>query len=248
MENEVSQTDAGKIAEICGIHAGDGYLRLGRQTEMDISGSLEEREYYTNYIIPLFESVFLIKIMGRTFPSRKTYGFVIRNKDVVTFFIELGFPNGKKTDIVSIPKSILESRDPNLYKKFLRGLFDTDGTITFLRRKGKYCLFKRMHNVYPRITISTISKRLAEESAFLLEKLSIRHSLQTQKSKKPNEHDNYRIWLYGAAVESWMKIIGSKNPVQLSKYLVWKKIGYCPAGSTYADRLNILGVASCSNG
>jgi len=37
-----------------------------------------------------------------------------------------------------------------------------------------------------------------------------------------------------------MKIVGSKNPVKLSRYLVWKKFGYCPTGLTLKQRENLL--------
>ena len=64
------------LAELCGIHAGDGYLRNhGRRVELDISGSLEEKVYYDDHVIPLVSKLFGIKIQGREFKSRKTYGF-----------------------------------------------------------------------------------------------------------------------------------------------------------------------------
>ena len=49
------------LAEICGIHAGDGYLRGGEgnsRWELDISGSVEEKEYYDLHVKRLFEKVF----------------------------------------------------------------------------------------------------------------------------------------------------------------------------------------------
>lgn len=38
-----------ELAEVCGIHAGDGYMRAreGNKGEVDISGGVEEREYYS---------------------------------------------------------------------------------------------------------------------------------------------------------------------------------------------------------
>ena len=44
------------LAEVCGIHAGDGYMRLrgNNKGEVDISGHLEEKDYYDEYVIPLF--------------------------------------------------------------------------------------------------------------------------------------------------------------------------------------------------
>ena len=49
-----------ELAEIFGIHVGDGYLRYhGRTKELDISGSYEEKSYYDNHMIPLFNKTFI---------------------------------------------------------------------------------------------------------------------------------------------------------------------------------------------
>ena len=62
-----------ELAEICGIHAGDGYLRKRQilKTELDISGGVDEKEYYDNHVIPLFKKVFKINLKGKFF-SRGT--------------------------------------------------------------------------------------------------------------------------------------------------------------------------------
>ncbi len=43
------------------------------------------------------------------------------------FFRNYGFPQGRKTGTVSIPKQILESKDEEVYRAFLCGLFSKDG-------------------------------------------------------------------------------------------------------------------------
>lgn len=63
------------LAEIAGIHAGDGYLRNdGMRREWDIRGSVDEKEYYDKHVIPLFNHVFDLDIKGRFFLPRNTYG------------------------------------------------------------------------------------------------------------------------------------------------------------------------------
>ena len=127
-----------KLAEICGIHAGDGYLRSdGKRIELDISGSIEEKPYYDNHVIPLFSKTFNIKITGKFFPSRNTYGFVIRNKNIIQRIHKLGFPYGKKTSNLRIPEFVIKSNNQKVKCLFLRGIFDTDGCITFYRKKYK---------------------------------------------------------------------------------------------------------------
>ena len=74
------------LAEISGIHAGDGYLRNdGHRREWDISGSIHEKGYYDNHVIPLFNKTFNLNLKGRFFPHRNTYGFIIRDKNIIEF-------------------------------------------------------------------------------------------------------------------------------------------------------------------
>lgn len=63
-----------ELAEICGIHAGDGHLRKNGK-EFEISGNYEEKEYYNEYMIPLFKKVYQIKIKGQFFKSKKNVWF-----------------------------------------------------------------------------------------------------------------------------------------------------------------------------
>ena len=55
-----------ELAEICGIHAGDGYLRnRGNKIELDITGNLEEKEYYDEHVIPLFNKFFGLNLIAK---------------------------------------------------------------------------------------------------------------------------------------------------------------------------------------
>lgn len=124
-----------QLAEICGVHAGDGYLRMrGGKGELDISGNLEEKEYYNNHFVPLLNKTFNLNLKGREF-SRGSYGVVIYSKKIAHFFNALGFPYGEKSTVVEIPKKILNSKNKVFYSRFLRGLFDTDGNLYFKNRK-----------------------------------------------------------------------------------------------------------------
>ena len=233
-----------ELAEICGIHAGDGYLRVRERNkgEVDISGHLEEKEYYDNHVIPLFNKVFGLDMKGRSF-SRGSYGFVTYNKEVRDILIKLGFPKGKKSKTVTVPKKILESKDKILYSGFLRGLLDTDGHIGFRNRKSLhgYSKFKKEFNYYPTITISTISKKLMEDTCLMLKELGIKHFLYSYQPKDPRDSYKYVIIMNGKdRLEKWMDQIGSKNPVKLSRYLIWKKFGFCPTNLTLKQREDIL--------
>jgi intein/homing endonuclease len=230
------------LAEIMGIHAGDGYLRyLGTRKEIDISGSTEERSYYDDYLIPLVNTTFQIDIKGKYFPSRNTYGFVIRDRNVINIFKEIGFPSGNKSKTVKCPKSILTNSDPNIWAAFLRGYFDTDGSITF--DKKIYCKdkFKKTRHYYPRIMFSSVSKNLTNDVIILLKKLGFDPKVYMSQPKKATESLKYKLQLVGVNnIEKWVNKIGSKNPSKISRYLIWKKYGFCPPNTNYEQRINIL--------
>lgn len=230
------------LAEICGIHAGDGYLRNdGKRKEVDISGNLDEREYYDNHVIPLFNKVFNLQIIGRFFPSRNTYGFVIREERVIKQFHELGFPYGSKSTTVTIPSSILNSDDPNLYRRFLRGYLDTDGCIRFDKKIHNSSIFKKTRNYYPRLLFSTCSENLAKDFKYLVSALGFEASVFKYIRKKLTENPSYYIQICGKnALENWMNTIGSKNPSKFIRYEIWKKFGFCPPNTTYKERVKLL--------
>lgn len=232
------------ISEMCGIHAGDGYLRNdGKRAEVDISGNVEEKDYYDYHVIPLFNRVFKIKTTGRYFSHRNTYGFVLRDKKIIEFFSKLGFPYGKKAHVVSIPKLILATKNEKNYSAFLRGLFDTDGSFSFIKRnKGKYSKFKKEFHYYPRIILTTTSLNLHKDSCNILRKLGFFPiSEYTYIPKKLSEHKKHIILLYGGEkLEKWMKLIGSKNQSKYYKYLIWKRYGFCPPNLSIHHKREIL--------
>lgn len=220
------------IAELCGIHAGDGYLRDdGKRREFEISGGFDERDYYDYHVIPLINRFFGLNIQGRFFYTKSTYGFVLRDRKVIAFMHYLGFPYGKKSNIVRAPNIIMENK--LFYPSFLRGYFDTEGCLTF-DTKGK------CHN-YPRIIFSTVSKELAKNLNEILEELDFNIFFYKYKPKKQTESLKYAFNINGNEnLNRWMSQVGIANCSKVSRYLVWKKQGFCQPRSTYKERLNIL--------
>ena len=230
------------LAEVCGIHVGDGYLRNdGRRRELDISGSFEESGYYDFHVKPLFEKVFGITLKNRIFPSRGTYGFVIRDRDIIRFFHDLGFPYGKKSTTVKIPSFVLKSNDALIHTRFLRGLFDTDGYLGFRKCYGNYTLFKVSRHHYPQIQLTTVSPYLSKQIILLLGRLGLAHYCYRDEPSGVGENVAYRIMLNGVSrLHQWMELIGMKNEVKRSRYVVWKAFGFCPTNLTFEQRKGIL--------
>tara|TARA_B100001971_G_C18141296_1_gene510518 strand:+ start:262 stop:1041 length:780 start_codon:yes stop_codon:yes gene_type:complete len=239
--NSKKITISPEIAEICGIHAGDGYLRNdGQRREWDISGAIEEREYYDRHVIPLFNKVFKLHIKGRFFPSRYTYGFVIRDRKTIEFAHDmLGFPYGNKTLKVEVPSFIL--KDISLMTYFLRGYFDTDGHLGFAKRYGLYSEFKRTRHCYPRLMFTTVSYPLSRHLQNMFKIMEFNFVSYTYRPKKRSENLKYRFDINGVNnLRRWLDLIGIKNPTKYSRFLVWAKYGFCPVGTTCIQRRNIL--------
>tara|TARA_Y100000310_G_scaffold345753_1_gene469284 strand:- start:3355 stop:4110 length:756 start_codon:yes stop_codon:yes gene_type:complete len=230
------------FAELCGIHAGDGYLRNdGKRRELDISGNIEEREYYLYHVIPIFNKAFNLKLKGKFFPYRNTYGFVLRDRNVIQLFHKVGFPYGSKSTTVSIPEAIMDSNNINLYKRFLRGYFDTDGCVTFDKKIYNKDPFKISRNYYPRLCFATCSYKLAKDFKYIASILGFDAAMYKYIPKKITENIKYPIQICGKnSLEKWMKLIGSKNPTKISRYLIWRKFSFCPPNTTYGERLKIL--------
>ncbi|MCD4666880.1 hypothetical protein K8R47_03655 [archaeon] len=231
-----------ELAEIVGIHAGDGYLRYkGKRKEIDISGGYEEKEYYDKHVIPLFNETFGLSISGKFFPSRSTYGFVIRDINVLNLFKEFGFPSGKKSYIVKCPKFILKSKNNELLRSFIRGCFDTDGSLTFDKKICNKDNFKKTRNFYPRLIFSSTSKDLSYNFFKIINILGFKAKIYIKKSRKKTENLKYIVQLNGVNnLIKWLSEIEIKNTSKFSRYLVWKEFGFCPPNTTYKQRLNIL--------
>lgn len=173
--------------------------------------------------------------------SNSVYGFYICDKKIIQIFRDIGFSNNK-TYNVRVPKQIIESNDEEIISAFIRGFTDCDGCLSFMKRKeGGYSEFKRKFHTYPRILINVVSKNIIDDISYLLKKLKIEHSKHTYKNKKLNQKDHQVITIRGEIrLERWKEKIGFNNHAKLTKYLIWKKFGFCPTHININQRKLIL--------
>lgn len=242
MENFLPKEMTPDLAEICGIHAGDGYLRRrGKSFELDISGSVDEKEYYDCYVVPLFERTFGTKIKPRFFQPRNTYGFRICKREICECLHSFGFPYGKKTLTVEVPKPILESKNLDILYGFIRGVFDTDGTISFRKRGGSgYSEIHKKRHTYSYLKLAVCSKNLRNQVGLLLSRTGFQFAFSHAKGKS-NENDSFILTLEGDQnLLLWMHNIGFKNPVKANRFLIWKKYGFNPPLVTFEQQKEIL--------
>ncbi len=120
-----------ELAEIFGIINGDGHIDINNN-EMCIVGNALEAEYF-NYLKDLFEKNFNLKFtMFKMRPT--TLKLRVYSKGLVEILVkDYEFPFGHKTGKLSIPKQVYKSN--YWLSSYIRGLFDTDGTIYKRRKK-----------------------------------------------------------------------------------------------------------------
>lgn len=229
-----------ELAEICGMFAADGCMQKGY---ICMWGNItEDKEYYDSYLAPLFTRIFNKKVNVHEKKSNGVYGFYLCSREIVKSFNKaFNFPIGKKTYTVEVPKIILKSKDPKIYASFIRGFTDCDGYINFGRRDKRYNEFERKFHFYPRVAMTSVSKSIIDQLSYMLKKLHIKHTVHKQRKFWKNKVNPFIIVIRGKErLKRWMKVIGFKNPAQLTKYQIWKKFGFCPPYTSILDRQKVL--------
>ncbi len=195
------------LAEEMGIHCGDGFLS-GNKYEYRLKGNKQdEREYYNNYIYPLYKNLFNISVNIKEYET--TYGFELGSKALWQFKSKiLGLTVGKKNSM-HVPE-IIKNKDPIVVSSFLRGLFDTDGCIHFKSQNG-------IKEYYPVVSVSMKSENFAKEIFSLLTRLQL-HPKIYQK-----DDGCWLIPLNGyERLKAYCSLIGFSNPKHIKKLNDWK--------------------------
>ncbi|MFH1509662.1 MAG: LAGLIDADG family homing endonuclease [Candidatus Nealsonbacteria bacterium] len=118
---------SGELAEFVGILLGDGHISDG---QIWISVYKKENDYL-EYLLNLIKVLFKLDAKYTNCEDRSTFNIYIGSVDLVRFFRKMGLVSNKVKEQVDIPKWIF--RKDNYKKSFLKGFFDTDGSIYSLR-------------------------------------------------------------------------------------------------------------------
>ncbi len=196
------------LAEEIGIHIGDGHLSAKRY-RYKLFGNQDESEYYEDFMVALYQRLYNIRVrLEKRERDGNIIGFEFSSKPIWTFKTKIiGLVAGRK-DNITIPNLILSNS--NVWRAFLRGLFDTDGNLYFQSRYG-------YKNYYPVISLSSKSLELCKTACELLVKLGFKANYYTARNEAG-------IQLYG--YENLLKYaneIGWHNTKQLNRFLEWKK-------------------------
>lgn len=198
-----------KLAEFIGICLGDGYSSL-YQTEITLN-SIADQEYIP-YVISLAKSLF----PGATISYKKsitenTVRILINSKTVADFLKKMGnVPNNKH-----IPQWIL--RNPSYKKGCMRGLFDTEGSISFKVYAGQMKV-----GLYKQLNFRNTNMILMQFVRDNLIELGFKPTRTLKKSLYLSNH---------ASIARFDKVIGFSNPklqersqvITIEDYRKWKE-------------------------
>jgi|SRR3989344_1582524 len=222
------------FAELLGIIVGDGYVRTNPPRWLSIECAAYEKRFIDTNVIPLVTSVFGRSVKGKFYNRHgkaNTYGICVCSKQIIE--ILAAYDVAIKHDIIDVPSCVMESSDEEIKLRFLRGFIDTDGCLSFIKKKELYS--------YPRLNVSSVSPLLMKNVVLLFQYLGFRGSFWRMKTGKKSKLPLYRFEIKGAEmIRQWWKIIGSKNPSIISKYLLWKRYGECKTNSSFEERVQIL--------
>lgn len=195
-----------RIAEFIGIMLGDGHIGVYKTKQNKIlhqlKVSLDSRnKEYTDYVKDLMKEV--IGIEPKIFYKKKENAVDIKiyQKEKVLYAINsLGLKLSPKWNYAEIPEDYCKGR---LGLLVLRGLFDTDGSVTIFNNNGIE---------YPRIEIRLSPSPMQEQFINILSENKIRHTIQRL------ERGNIKLRISGEReLNRWFNIVGSSNALYIER-------------------------------
>jgi len=213
------------LAYLCGVFAGDGSISIRNDKHeyslKCVGNPKDEKEFYELIITSLFKKVFNVKISAKYFDSGTTFGFRIFSKELIIYLTKfIGLPVGKKYANICIPHLFYENRCYLI--SFIRGVFDTDGCISFKKRY-------RTYPYYPVISLSSKSKGFVKQIADVLKQENFRVVESYEYRVKDWRNKNgfttiSRIELNGKYnLDLWLQKIGFHSPKHQNKIKELKK-------------------------
>jgi intein/homing endonuclease len=244
MNNKQKLLNNPEVAELLGCFIGDGWIE-SRGDALYIAGNpIEDKDHYDEFIAPIFSKYF-INVKPRKFPYWRVYGVVTHRKRIISKAVNMGFQKGAKSKVAKIPNYIMNSTNSNLWRAVLRGIFDTDGSFYCKKAYGKYDKnWTKKYHCKSRIQFRLTSKDLIKQIGVLLKRLNIDFRTSRREGgfickKKCSPSYILNIWKINC-VNKWFKEIGSNNPRQITRYLIWKKYGFLPAYTNLIQRKEML--------
>lgn len=199
-----------EIAEFLGALSGDGLIGIygdrSNQFMIQFAGHAVDDKKYMQHLAKLLEEFEVAAIPKYRVKNNTIWMYVYSKKLLHILNKDYKFPIGKKGDRLVILDEIVQSEA--LIRRFIRGVFDTDGCV-FLDKRKTY------KKPYPRIRLEIVSQKLFKEIANYLH-----HYFKTyqRERNRPRHQKTYILEIYGHKnLEKWMDLIGFSNEKHLKK-------------------------------
>lgn len=199
--------ESANLAEFYGIMLGDGNstrlkgYKIGTYMIRIVGDLNKDREYLMNYVKPLIERLFKIKVRIGKFKSNAMF-VEAHSKKLIDFLESKGFkPGDKIRNNLGIPKWIKST--PRFLRSCLRGLYDTDGSVYKITNQNSH-----------QINFCNYNQRLLSEAREAIKSLGITPS----KITKGQEFNITKK----SELTKFLKTIGFSNSKHLNKVKMWK--------------------------
>ena len=123
------------VAYILGYVIGDGNLS---KTSYLIRLYDSNREFVENVLAKMFREAFNVRPLIYYDRHNNSYVLYKSSKKIWLRLRSLGVPAGKKAKTVSVPETIIDSKDEIVKREFLSGIFDAEACVTSFRQKHKH--------------------------------------------------------------------------------------------------------------
>lgn len=195
------------------------------------SSHTQEDGPYREYVQNLVAQLYGLKPYVTTNFSDSCTHLCYFSKPLVMFKIKLGLPFGKKGQI-TMPTWI--TRSDALLTSCIRGIFDTDGSVTFKKKH-------RNRHYYPILSLHSKSKALVNQLQLYLEKYKISSWIGPDAKSPRRPNILWGMFVSGAKnLKRFETNIGFRNIKHLTKIEIWKEFGFCPPYTSLKQRLSIL--------
>lgn len=183
------------LAEIIGVLNGDGHLSKINH-EISVIGNVNTDIKYFNYLKKKFENLFKISFKIEKFDhylKLRAY-----SKELVNWFnLSFGLPKGNKKGKLKIPEQILNSQA--LLVPYLKGLFDTDGTIYFRRKQDPVIEISSADKIFLKqiqesLILIGFKAGIGEHRVFIYKKDQIQHFFELIKPANTKHLKKYNFY------------------------------------------------------
>lgn len=198
-----------QIAEFVGIMLGDGSIgiydtKAGNKIKKHrvVKVTLDSRnKQYINYVSDLMKKVLGFPPKIRFRKTENAVDISTHRKDLINYVLnEVGLKLSPKWETMEIPEKY---REGNLALFVLRGIFDTDGSVTIFNNNGI---------IYPRIEIRICPSPAQNQVIQILNENNFNYKLQKL------ERGKIKIRISGKEqLRNWFNIIGSSNYLYIKR-------------------------------